>query len=86
MFFDHIDIQQLKADSPQIANSLHSMCTYYAFELWKNGKQDLAHKCYTKAVELEPSSENYLNLAISTKEYLKDNKKYHELLLKAEDI
>jgi hypothetical protein len=82
-----VDVQQLQADeSSDISAGLASMCTYYGYELWENEKYDLAHKIYTKAAELDPSPINLLNLAISSKEYLHDSKRYLELLLKVEGI
>jgi hypothetical protein len=82
-----IDIQQLQAEEEgSISAGLASMCTYYGYELWNNEKFDLAHKIYMKALELDPSPLTTLNVAVSTKEYLKDNKKFLDMLLKAEGI
>ena len=81
------DVQQLQAEEQSdISPGLASMCTYYGYELWGNQKFDLAHRIYTKAAELDPSPVNLLNLAISSKEYLHDSKRFHELLLKVEGI
>lgn len=62
------------------------MCSYYGYQLWKNNKPDLAYKAYLKAMELEPTPANILNVAVATKDYLKDNKKFSEYLFKSEGI
>jgi len=79
-------IQQLQTDANYVAASLPDMCSYYGYELWNNGKPDLAYKIYLKAMDLDPTPANILNVAVASKEYLKDSKKFHEYLTKAEEI